>query len=94
LRYTADGKRRWEALHVNTLNSALAAKATKEAALLSELPTAASLPVKRIKVDDAVATYLSRVAATRAHKTWLAYNLILSTFRESCTKEHLEGRTR
>jgi hypothetical protein len=35
LRYTADGKRRWETLHVNTLNAALAARATKEAALLS-----------------------------------------------------------
>jgi hypothetical protein len=35
-------------------------------------------------------TYLSTVAATRAHKTWLAYNLILNEFRKSCTKEYLD----
>ncbi|MGB7847068.1 MAG: site-specific integrase [Candidatus Acidiferrum sp.] len=40
--------------------------------------------------DDAIATYLSTVAATRAHKTWLAYNLSLNTFRDSCAKEHLD----
>jgi len=37
-----------------------------------------------------MATYLSTVAATRAHKTWLAYNLILNEFRKSCTKEYLD----
>ena len=90
LRYTADGKRRWETLQVPSLTAALVARATKEAALLSEVPTAASSPAKRIKLDDATATYLSTVAATRAHKTWLAYNLALNTFRESCAKEHLD----
>ena len=59
LRYSIDGKRRWETLDVTNLKAALAARATK---------------------------YLSTVAATRAHKTWLAYNLILNEFRKSCTK--------
>jgi len=90
LRYTVDGKRRWETLHVPSLGAALFARATKEAALLSEMPTAVSSPAKRIKVDDAIATYLSTVAATRAHKTWLAYNLGLNTFRKSCAKDHLD----
>ena len=90
LRYTADGKRRWETLHVPSLNAALVERATKEAALLSEVPTAASSPAKRIKLDDAIATYLSTVAATLAHRTWLAYNLALKTFRESCAKERLD----
>jgi integrase len=90
LRYTAEGKRRWKTLHVISLNAALAARATKEAALLSEAPTVTSPPAKRIKVDDAIATYLSTVAATRAHKTWLAYNLTLNTFRKSCAKEYLD----
>ena len=90
LRYAANGKRRWETLDVNCLNAALAARATKEAALLSEVPTLAAAPTKRVRVDDAISTYLSTVAATRAHKTWLAYSLFLSEFRKSCTKEHLD----
>jgi hypothetical protein len=77
LRYTADGKRRWETLRVNTLTAALIERATKEAELLSEAPKAASPVAKRTKVEDFIATYLGTVAATRAHKTWLAYNLIL-----------------
>jgi integrase/recombinase XerD len=89
LRYTTDGKRRWETLHEPSLTAALIARATKEAALLAEVPTVASSPARRIKVDDAIATYLSTVAATRAHKTWLAYNLILNTFRQSCSKAYL-----
>jgi len=90
LRYTTDGKRRWETLRVNTLTAALIERATKEAALLSEAPKAESPSAKRIKVEDAIATYLGTVAATRAHKTWLAYNLILNTFRDSCSKQHLD----
>jgi integrase/recombinase XerD len=90
LRYSIDGKRRWETLDVTNLNAALAARATKEAALLSAVPSAASAPAKRINVDDAMAAYLSTVAATRAHKTWLAYNLILNEFRKTCTKEYLD----
>jgi hypothetical protein len=90
LRYTANGKRRWETLRVNTLTAALIGRASKEAALLSEAPKAASPSAKRIKLEDAIATYLGTVAATRAHKTWLAYNLMLNTFRDSCSKQHLD----
>jgi hypothetical protein len=90
LRYAVDGKRRWETLDVNHLNATLAARAAKEAALLSQKPAAATAPSKRIRVDDAISNYLSTVAATRARKTWLAYNLILSEFRKSCTKEYLD----
>jgi len=90
LRYSIDGKRRWETLDVTNLTAALAARATKEAALLSAVPTAASTATKRINVDDSMDSYLSTVAATRAHKTWLAYNLILNEFRKSCTKEYLD----
>jgi hypothetical protein len=89
LRFAIDGKRRWETLHVQTLTAALAARATKEAALLSQVPQIALAQSQRIKVYDAIAKYLSTVAATRAHKTWLAYNLILNEFRKSSTKEYL-----
>lgn len=89
LRYATDGQRRWETLAAKNLNAALAARATKEAPLLTEAPTVASAPAKQINVDDAIATYLTTIAATRAHKTWLACNLILTEFRKSCTKEHL-----
>jgi hypothetical protein len=90
LRYAAEGKRRWDTLCVISLTSALAARATKEAALLSATPAVASAPPKRINVNDAMATYLSTVGATRAHKTWLAYNLILNEFRKTCAKEYLD----
>jgi len=76
--YAVDGKRRWETLDVNSLNAALTERALKEAALLSEVPTVATTSSSRIRVDDAMAKYLSTVAATREHKTWLAYNLIPS----------------
>src|ERR1700686_5009125 len=58
LRYSINGKRRWETLDVTNLTAALAARATKEAALLSAVSTAASAPAKRINADDAMATYL------------------------------------
>ncbi|MGA2875728.1 MAG: hypothetical protein ABSE82_09340 [Nitrososphaerales archaeon] len=90
LRYSIDGKRRWETLDAINLNAALAARATKEAALLSAVPAAASAPAKRVNVDDAMATYLSTIVATRAHKTWLAYNLILNEFRKTCAKENID----
>jgi hypothetical protein len=66
LRYSVDGKRRWETIHVANLTAAFAARATKEAALLMEAPRAASVPAKRVTIDDAIATYLTTVAATRA----------------------------
>ena len=90
LRYAVAGKRRWETLDVNNLNAALRARAIKEAALLSEAPTIASAPVKRINVEDAMSTYLGTIAAMRAHKTWLAYSLFLNEFRKSCDKEYLD----
>ncbi len=89
LRYAAAGKRRWETLDVNSLNAALAARAMKEAALLSEGPAVAPALPKRVKVDEAMSSYLGTVSATRAHKTWLAYNLILNEFLKSCTKEFI-----
>src|ERR1035437_3741057 len=62
LRYAVAGKRRWETLDATNLNAALRARAIKEAALLSEVPTVASAPSKRVGVDDAIPTYLSTVA--------------------------------
>jgi hypothetical protein len=70
---------------VNTLTAALIERASKEAAPPSEAPKVALPSAKRIRLEDAIANYLGTVAATRAHKTWLAYNLILNTFRESCS---------
>ncbi len=91
LRYAAEGKRRWETLSVNSLNAALAARATKEATLISEVSTVASAPSKRINIDDAMKTYLDNVAATRKHRTLLAYTLATSEFRKVCTtKEWLD----
>jgi hypothetical protein len=90
LRYSINRKRRWETIDVTNLTAALAARATKEAALLSAVSTVASAPAKRINGDDAMATYLTTVAATRAHKTWSAYNLILNEFHKTCTVEYLD----
>lgn len=90
LRYTMNGKRKWETLTANNLNAALVARATKEAALLTGAHNAASDPTKRINVEAAMSIYLSTVAATRAHKTWLAYSLTLNEFRKSCTKQQID----
>jgi integrase/recombinase XerD len=90
LRYSVDGKRRWETLAVANLNAALAARATKEAALLTDVAATAKASVKRVNVDDTITVYLNNVAATRAHKTWLAYTLMLNGFRKSCSKQYLD----
>jgi integrase family protein with SAM-like domain len=37
-----------------------------------------------------MSVYLNNVAATRAHKTWLAYSLTLAEFRKSCTRGYVE----
>jgi hypothetical protein len=91
LRFAAEGKRRWETLSVNSLTAALAARATKEATLLSEVPTTASAPAKRVSVDDATATYLTTVEATRSHKTWLAYSLVFHALRAQRTMKRVPG---
>jgi hypothetical protein len=57
LRYSIYGKRRWETIDVANLTAALAARATKEAALLLAVSTVASAPAKRINMDDAMAAY-------------------------------------
>jgi hypothetical protein len=55
LRYAAEGKRRWDTLGVNSLTSALAARATKEATLFTDGPRT-SAPAKRINLDAASGT--------------------------------------
>jgi hypothetical protein len=56
LRYNMNGKRKWETLSVNNLTAALTARAIKEAALLTEVPTAPSAPANQLNVDDATTT--------------------------------------
>jgi hypothetical protein len=90
LRYTVDGKRRWKTLHVTNLNAALAARASEEAALLTDVSATSKAAAKRINVDDTITVYLNNVAATRAHRTWLAYTLMLNGFRKSCSKQYLD----
>jgi hypothetical protein len=83
LRYS----RRWETLPTDDLSTALAARALKEAALLTEQPSAADAPAKRVGIDDAIAVYLSNTAATRKHRTLLAYTLATSDFRKVCPEK-------
>jgi len=83
-------KRQFETLHVLTPHAALAARASKEAALLSATPSAAPTPAQRLTFEAASESYLDTIAATRAHKTWLAYTLMLKLFRQSCRKEFLD----
>jgi len=65
--------RRWETLTADNLNAALAARATKEAALLTEESPTAEAAAKRIGIDDAISAHLSNTAATKKHRTLLAY---------------------
>jgi hypothetical protein len=89
LRYAEGGRRRWETLDAPSLSDALAARARKEAALLTEAPKAASAP-GHARLDDAVSKYLDDASATKAHRTWLAYGLYLGEFRKSCAKEYVD----
>ena len=51
--------RKWETLTADNLNAALAARALKEAALLTEQPSLLrKAPAKRIGIDDAITVYL------------------------------------
>jgi hypothetical protein len=87
--------RKWETVTAANLNAALAARAIKEAALLTEQPSAAAkAPVKRVGIDDAISVYLSNTAATKKHRTLLAYTLATSEFRKSCAKQFLDELTK
>jgi len=63
--------RRWETLTADNLNAALAARALKEAALLTEESSPAEAHPKRIDIDHAISVYLSNTAATKKHRTLL-----------------------
>jgi hypothetical protein len=56
LRYSMNGKRKWQTLTADNLTAALIARAIKESALLTNVSTAASAPTKPINVDGAMAT--------------------------------------
>jgi len=87
-------QRKFETLKVTDQIAALAARAIKEAALLTGQSSTASAPAKRIGIDDAITVYLSNIAATKKHKTWLAYSRATSEFRESCTKQFMDEITK
>ena len=55
-------KRKFETLNADNLTAALAARAIKEAALLTGQGSTASAQAKRIGIDDAIAVYLSNIA--------------------------------
>ena len=86
--------RRWETLTADNLNAALAARVLKEAAFLTEESSPAEAPPKRIDIDQAVSVYLSNTAATKKHRTLLAYTLASGEFRKSCTKQFLDELTK
>jgi len=86
--------RKWETLPTDDLNTALAARALKEAALLTKQPSAANAQAKRVGIDDAIAVYLSNTAATKKHRTLLAYTLATTEFRKSCSKQFMDELTK
>jgi hypothetical protein len=73
--------RRWETLTAANLSAALAARALKEAALLTQESSPAVAP-KSIGTDDAISVYLRNTAATKKHRTLLAYTLATGEFRK------------
>jgi hypothetical protein len=82
--------RKWETLIANNLSTALAARAIKEAALLTEQPSSVMAPAKRVGIDDAITVYLSDTAATKKHRILLAYTLATCESRKSCNKQFLD----
>jgi hypothetical protein len=86
--------RKWETLTADTLTAALAARAMKEAALLTEQPSAAKVPARRLGIDDAIVVYLSNTAARKKQRTLLAYTLATREFRKSCQQQFLDELTK
>ena len=82
--------RMWETLTTDNLTAALAARALKEASLLTEQPSAAKAPARRVGIDDAMTVYLSNTAATKKHRTLLAYTLAATEFRKVCNKQFMD----
>jgi hypothetical protein len=86
--------RKWETLTADILNTALAARAIKEASLLMDQPSATKAPRERVGIDDAITVYLSNTTATKKHRTLLAYSLATTEFRKSCRKQFLDELTK
>jgi integrase/recombinase XerD len=86
--------RKWETISANDLTSALAERALKEAALLIEHPSSIKAPAKRVSIDEAITVYLSNTAATKKHRTLLAYTLATTEFRKCCQKQFLDEITK
>jgi hypothetical protein len=84
--------RRWETLTADNLTAALGARAIKEAALLTVQDSAATAPAKRIGIDDAITVYLSNTAATKKHRTLLAYTLVTRPSTARCCNRRLHSQ--
>lgn len=94
LRYTSEaGKRVYERLGtdsreaLNTLRRRELAKASTEAGLQVVEPT------DPVRIDDAIARYLTRVAISRSERTKNEFNLFLPQFRSLCHKVYLNEIT-
>ncbi len=94
LRYTSEeGKRVYERIGtdsteaLNTLRRRELAKASTEAGLQ------VVEPVGPVRIDDAIARYLTRVAISRSERTQNEFNLFLPQFRSLCHKVYLHEIT-
>lgn len=102
LRYKLNGKDTWEPVEDDGLDAAMAAKRRREIALegipgVSVAGSAAGSPKQRDsrpKIDVAIAQYLADTQAQKEPKTFAAYRIALTQFRESCTKSCLEDLER
>ena len=90
LRYSIEGKPRWGDSRRHQPECCTRGEGNQGSGTAVSRSHRRIRPCKTDQRGPAMGTYLSTVAATRAHKTWLAYNLILNEFRKTCAKEYLE----
>lgn len=87
------GKRNWITVD-GDLNAALRRRMEEETELILEKKEEATKEPPRLRVEDAVRNYLTKVEAIRSEATYTGYDYALKEFRKVCKKEFLADITR
>lgn len=91
--WNQDGKRHRQAVG-SSASHAVARQLRKETELKAIEQGISVIPQdeldRRLKIADAIATYLEEIKLSKKHRTFLAYSKDLEYFQESCSKVYIE----
>lgn len=87
------GRRKWITVD-GDLNAALRRRMEEETKLILQKKEEATKEPPRLRVEDAVRKYLTKVEAMRSEATYSGYNYALAEFRKVCKKEFLADISR